>query len=198
MNFIFDIGNVLVDFKPDLFLREMFAEQGTIDTISETIFKSREWILMDEGLLTHEEASAIFCKREPDLKAEIIHTMQKLCEMLTPMFATVDLLPKVKERGYGLYYLSNYHNELRNYILKEYQFFSLFDGGVFSCDVNMIKPSSEIYRYLLEKYQLDPSKCLFFDDLEENVAAAKKEGINGILFTGAECVLPFVTGAIAQ
>jgi len=196
MNFIFDIGNVLIDFKPIPFLQKMFADPELEAKINKTIFKSHEWLDMDRGTISHEDACDVFCLREPNYKAEIIQTMQHLNDMLTPISGTIEILPEIKKNGHNLYYLSNYHNELRNYIIDKYSFFSLFDGGVFSCDVKTIKPEPEIYRQLLYMYQLSPKDCVFFDDMSENVEAARREGINSVLFTDVECVKPFLHGGV--
>ncbi|MCL2197508.1 MAG: HAD family phosphatase [Defluviitaleaceae bacterium] len=192
MNFILDIGNVLIDFKPIPFLQGLFPEQALADKVNNIIFKSPEWLQMDEGIVSHKDACTIFCKREPNFAQAITHTIGQLNTMLTPISDTIKLLPKIKERGHKLYYLSNYHNELRDYILGKHPFFSLFDGGVFSCDVNAVKPNPKIYRLLLEKYNLTAEECIFFDDMEENIAAAKKEGISSVLFTSADCIKPFL------
>ena len=192
MNFIFDIGNVLIDFKPLSFLSNLFSEQFVIDRIYETIFQSPEWGKFDQGTMAHEEACDIFCMREPNFQAEIHQTMQNLKDMLIPIADTVALLPEIKKAGHGLYYLSDNHKELSGHLLRTYSFFELFDGGVFSCDIQLTKPSVEIYRYLLEKYQLDPKECLFFDDKEENIIAAYAASDCGVLFTGATCVKPFL------
>ncbi|MCL2828008.1 MAG: HAD family phosphatase [Oscillospiraceae bacterium] len=193
MNFIFDIGNVLINFKPLLFLEELFGEKAVADKLFQTIFQSPEWRKLDQGLLTHQEAEDIFCMREPELQPEIHQTMQNLKNLLTPIPETVALLPKIKELGHKLYYLSDFHAELRSYIFDQYPFFALFDGGVFSCDIHVTKPSPAIYRHLLETYQLAPKDCLFFDDVEKNVAGAQAEGIHSVLFTGAACVAPYIT-----
>jgi FMN phosphatase YigB (HAD superfamily) len=37
-----------------------------------------------------------------------------------------------------------------------------------------------------------PQDCVFFDDMAENAQAAQKEGINGVLFTGAEVLNGFI------
>ena len=192
MNFIFDVGNVLIDFKPLAFLGNLFSEQLVVEKMYKTIFQSPEWERFDYGTITHEEACDVFCLRELDFQAEIRQTMQNLKDILTPIADTVVLLPEIKEAGHGLYYLSDNHKELSRHLLETYLFFDLFDGGVFSCDVQITKPSIEIYHYLLEKYQLDPRECLFFDDKEENVTAAHKAGIRGVLFTGVTCVNPFL------
>jgi len=188
MNFIFDIGNVLLDFKPQIFLKGLFNEQSVENKMLELIFKSYEWAQLDEGTITHQEALEIFCTREPDYVSEIQFTMGRLTEMLTPISETIALLPDIKEAGHKLYFLSNFHKYLMEHVLNKHEFFNLFDGGVFSCNVHICKPSPLIYHHLLDKYSLVPEECVFFDDMEENVAVARDEGINGILFTDPECV----------
>jgi len=188
MNYIFDIGNVLLDFKPELYLKNVFDEPSIEDRMLDVVFKSHEWVLLDEGRITHREALDIFCAREPEYTSEIQHTIGQLREMITPMHETIAFLPDIKNAGHRLYYLSNYHKELTEYILDRYDFFDLFDGGVFSCDINVCKPSPQIYRYLLEKYSLTPEECVFFDDMEENAIAAQNEGLEGVTFTDVDCV----------
>jgi len=192
MNFIFDIGNVLVDYKPAVYLDNLFSDSSLVKKMNETIFKSPEWLLMDKGALSLAEAIDIFCARMPELKDEILKTIESVNNIFTPIPETIKLLPIIKDSGHDLYYLSNIHVEIRDYLLENHEYFSLFDGGIFSCDVRLTKPSPEIYRHLLEKYRLHPGSCLFFDDMRENVSAAAKEGIKAVLFTTAECVLPFL------
>ena len=192
MNFIFDFGNVLVNFKPLIYLGGLFSDQQLINELNEIIFKSREWLLMDQGILTHKEAIDIFSKRNPEHKKEINVTIKNACDIVTPINETIQLLPEIKKAGHKLYYLSNMQIEIRDYLLENHEYINLFDGGVFSCDVMMIKPSPDIYRYLIKKYDLIPEESIFFDDMEENVAAAELEGIKGILFTSAADVNEFL------
>lgn len=48
----------------------------------------------------------------------------------------------------------------------------------------MVKPEAGIYTYLLEQYALVPGESLFIDDMEENVEAARKCGLQGYRFDG--------------
>ena len=192
MNFIFDVGNVLVDYEPLVYLRGLFSDEAVVEKMNATTFKSPEWLQMDEGLISHDEAVERFIVREPEFKSEICQVMERVNEMFTPKLETIELLPRIKELGHGIYYLSNIHKEIRDFLLVNHDYFEMFDGGVFSCDVKSIKPSPEIYRHLLKKYQLNPAECVFFDDMEQNVAAAEKEGIKGVLFATADCVLEFI------
>jgi len=192
VNFIFDFGNVLVDFKPPVYLRGLFSDEVLVEKLNEIIFKSREWLQMDQGLLTHKEAIEIFCRREPDYKDEICTAINNANNIVTPITETIQMLPEIKKAGHKLYYLSNMQIEIRDYLLKTHKYIKLFDGGVFSCDVKMIKPSPEIYRYLISKYNLIPEECIFFDDVTENISAAEKEGIKGVLFATATDVKGFI------
>lgn len=44
------------------------------------------------------------------------------------------------------------------------------------------KPDPKIYEYLLEKVRLPAQDIVFIDDLPKNVEAAKRMGIDAILF----------------
>jgi len=182
---------VLVDYKPIRHLESLFSDKSLVEKMNYAVFRSAEWMCMDQGVLSHAEATDIFIARLPEFESAIRRTMQSVNSMFIPITDTIELLPKIKESGHGLYYLSNIHKEIRDFLLENHEYFNLFDGGVFSCDVHLTKPSPEIYRHLIDKYRLIPESCLFFDDLQENVTAADKEGIKGVLFTTAECVLPY-------
>ena len=186
MNFIFDIGNVLINFRPKEFLHALHPEQSDANKMYEVIFQSSEWVQLDRGVISQEDATNLFCIREPEYKQLVIATMSRLEEMLTLIPETVELLTEIKAHGHKLYYLSNYHEKLRDYIKEQNSFFNLFDGGVFSCDIHEIKPFPEIYKHLLREYDLIPSECLFIDDVDENVKCAESLGMRAVVFTSAE------------
>lgn len=48
----------------------------------------------------------------------------------------------------------------------------------------MVKPDPGIYLYLFQTYGLKPEECFFIDDLEDNIEAGRKLGMDGIVFTG--------------
>ena len=61
-----------------------------------------------------------------------------------------------------------------------------FDGWVLSFEEKLIKPQEQIYRILLERYQLDAKECLFLDDLQSNVEAARKIGMQALQVTSQD------------
>jgi len=58
-----------------------------------------------------------------------------------------------------------------------------FDVFVTSAEVGMMKPDPRIYRIALERLGVSPPEALFVDDFVENVAAARRLGMQAIHFT---------------
>jgi epoxide hydrolase-like predicted phosphatase len=59
-----------------------------------------------------------------------------------------------------------------------------FDYLILSCYAHARKPDPAIFRYAVAKTGLRRDQILFIDDMEQNVAAARKFGIGSIRFTG--------------
>lgn len=55
-----------------------------------------------------------------------------------------------------------------------------------SSQVGAAKPDPRIYRVAAERAGVDPSDCLFVDDSEQNVTAARDLGFHGVWFRGAD------------
>ena len=124
-----------------------------------------------------------FISNDPEIASEIRRVYTGLAECIQPTSYTPDLIRWFRDRGYRIYYLSNYSEGLYEMTKDRLSFIETFDGGVFSWQEKCIKPDPQIYRILLDRYQIDPARALFFDDIEENAAAACREGIHGIVFT---------------
>jgi putative hydrolase of the HAD superfamily len=52
-----------------------------------------------------------------------------------------------------------------------------------SFEVGVAKPAPEIYEHVIRELGAEPARLLFIDDLAENVEAAQKAGMNGLIFT---------------
>ena len=103
---------------------------------------------------------------------------------------SVALVAELKSKGYRLLMLSNMNPEGKDRLLGSARFLdgkdwiSLFDEVLLSCDLRMMKPDREIYEACLERTLAPASACLFVDDLEPNVLAARDAGMNASVFTG--------------
>jgi putative hydrolase of the HAD superfamily len=100
----------------------------------------------------------------------------------------VDLLYRLRARGYPLYCLSNMGHASIDYLEREQPFFEVFSGKVISCRVNLCKPEPAIFEHALRTYGLEARDTVFVDDVEKNVVAAAKLGIRTIhLRNVADC-----------
>lgn len=60
-----------------------------------------------------------------------------------------------------------------------------FDRCLVSHECGLRKPEPAIYRHVIHQTGLPPERHLFIDDLDENVAAAREAGMDGIVHTDA-------------
>lgn len=184
-NIIFDIGNVLLDFNPEKYLDSLNFHKKVKEELFKCIFKSKYWGELDRGTLTDDEAIQLFCKASPKLNKEIKDIMSGWADILVPNYETVNIVKNLKEKGYKIFLLSNFHKKAFEKVTLENDFFNLFDGKVISYETNLLKPEEEIYKKLLTTYNLKPEESIFIDDIKLNIEGAKKLGINGILFESA-------------
>ena len=61
----------------------------------------------------------------------------------------------------------------------------IFNYVYISAELGMIKPNPDIFEYALSDMSVDAEDVLFIDDRQENVSAAKKLGMSGLVFTDA-------------
>ena len=101
---------------------------------------------------------------------------------MLPIKENVEILYQLKDKGYPLYILSNFHSEAIQEMFDKYDFFQLFDGKVISAYEHTIKPSYKIYQILLDRYHLIADESLFIDDSLANIVIAQDIGIHGIHF----------------
>lgn len=178
-NIIFDLGNVLLRFHPEQYLSQYY-DQKTMEELMIIIFCSNEWVDLDLGYLMIQDVINIFVKRYPQYEKEITFVLNNWTDMMSPIQENVKILKELKEKGYSLYVLSNFHKEAFESMKIKYDFLSLFDGGIVSAYVHVIKPDDKIYHLLLKECDLNAKDCLFIDDSLANIEASKRNGIDGI------------------
>ena len=183
---IFDFGRVISAQKPlSLFHRyedELGLEPGTINSV---MFDSQAWqkalvgrktveefwyeIGPELGLNSHEEIDA-FRNRywaDENINTNVLKLIQKL------------------HGHYRLAVLSNAPPGLSQW-LADWRILDFFDLVFCSGDEGVVKPDAMPFEVTLEKLGVQPGEAVFIDDTMENVEAARKLGLHGILFTTAE------------
>ena len=62
----------------------------------------------------------------------------------------------------------------------------LFNELILSFQIGYVKPQPQIYLEAARRLGLEPQQCIFIDDMQEYVDAAKKVGMQGICFVSAQ------------
>jgi len=178
-NIIFDLGQVLFDFTPKNYLCQNFSNDK-IEILMKEIFKEKEWKNLDKGICSVDEAIESISQRGRVEKGDVESILKNRKSIVTPIHENIQLLEDIKENGYRIFILSNFHRDLFDEFYNEIPLLHLADGKVISSYVNLLKPEKEIYSHILKKYQLTPSETLFIDDAKHNIEAAEDFGIKGV------------------
>ena len=185
-NIVFDIGNVLTDFRWKEFLVDKGFDNEMIRRIAKASVESPLWKEIDRGVWDREKLMEEFVKLDPEIEKEIRRAYDNVHGMVTPRDYAIPWIKELKEKGYGVYYLSNFSDKAYMECADALEFIPYTDGGILSYRERMVKPDPKIYQRLLECYGLKAEECVFLDDLEVNVEAARAEGFVGIVFENKE------------
>ena len=182
-NIIFDFGGVVVNFNPRDFLMDHFMNRRAEEETYDIVFGSQEWQDLDRGIITREEANKIMLEKAAHANRvfEVQTCLDEWFTMLETNKTTVQIMRKLKAAGYRLYYLTNIPTDVMDE-LRQREWFSLFDGGIASCDVHLCKPEPEIFTTLMQTCHLAYDESIFVDDNKANAQAAYNLGITGILY----------------
>jgi len=178
---IFDFGDVFINLDKPAIQRELF-KLGIPKTISLDLFHlASEY---EKGLISTGALTDYFSNKFPDIaKADFIKAWNAII-LDFPEHRLKFIEQLASKNHYNLILLSNtndLHIEqvIENMSLIRYnRFKKCFHKFYLSQEIHLSKPSSAIYEFVLNENNLNPSECLFIDDLNENTEAASKLGIN--------------------
>lgn len=184
-NLIFDMGGVLIRYDPEYFLmREGVLDSSDRDILMKAVFHSPEWAMMDMGLLDEAGMEPIALAKLPSRLHAVAHRLIfEWNNPLEPIPGMADFIRECKADGYGIYLLSNASTMQPTY-WQQIPGSEYFDGVVISALEKCVKPQQEIFRVLLNRFQLEATDCVFIDDVQRNVDGAEAVGIKGVRFTG--------------
>ena len=185
-NIVFDLGRVLIDWNADKALHKRFPDLTHHSLIRQSIFEHEDWLAMDKGTLSEDEAIANFHARTGFAPQELALLMEDVRESLTPLEDSWAFLHELHQQGYPLYCLSNMPAIMFAHLKARYNRWHVFKGIVISGEIGMMKPDQEIFEHLLQSYHLVPEETVFIDDLEANIIGARRAGMHAVQFTNLE------------
>lgn len=181
---VFDIGNVLVEWRPEAFYDAQIGPERRSRLFAEVpLTAMNESVDLGRPL---GEAVADLAARHPEWAAEIGYWDSRWLEMLAPVIpGSVAALRALKAKGVPVFALTNFGNETLARADAVYPFLRGFDARFVSGELRLMKPDPAIYAAVEAGTGLAPDRLLFADDKAENVAAAAARGWRTHLFQGA-------------
>ena len=188
-NFIFDMGDVLLWFDPKAFADRYDLTEEEKSYLIDIVYETSDWTLADWGYTTAEDIADGLCKTIDPKYHKIVYELAcKWYEPILEVEGMFDVVRRIKRAGYGVYLLSNAGTNHDDY-WKTVPISGLFDGKVISAYEKLIKPQPEIYRLLLDRYDLKAEECLFIDNNKLNASGARICGMEAIVFKGQDDLL---------
>ena len=186
MNIVFDLGGVVVGWKPDEIVAGVFADPRERALARHDFIGHADWLALDRGDVTIDDVVARAVARTGLPESRLRTLIERVPSSLVPDPSVVELLHRLRRAGHPLYCLSNMPQLSIEHLEREYSFWHLFTGVVISSRVRFCKPEPEIYAHLLAAHSLQPAETIFVDDMPVNLRAAERFGMRTIQFQSAE------------
>ena len=164
-NIVFDMGNVLTKYKLSDYIGTYTEDEAQAALLKNQVCASVEWICMDRGTMTDEEAVRSICKRIPQSEWELVERFVR----------------ELKEQGYHLFLMSNTSHRFRAFS-KNIPSVGYMDGIWISCECGYLKPEREAYVDFFRKMKIEPQESYFVDDSPANIEAGIRLGMRGCVY----------------
>ncbi len=182
---LFDLGNVILDIDVD----------GAIDRLMQLSKVDGNQMSIEKILLEYETGrvstdifiNTILRESKPHVQAiDVIEAWNSMLIGIPPH--RLEMLTLLR-REYSVYLLSNTNALhvawLHKYVKREFGIESFekefFDAAYYSHLVGDRKPMPSIFKHIVDDAMMTPSLTLFMDDVQENLAVAKKQGFKTYL-----------------
>ena len=195
MNFLFDLYGTLADIKTDEELQSLWFGFA--------------WLLGESDVKKVKDEYLEICKKHSDARThkfvefDLLRVFEKMLEnrgaskekahevarefrllsrqKLRLFPCVVEILKGLKERGAGVYLVSNAQSCFTLDELDELGITPLFDGILISSDAGVKKPCTEIFDIAFDKFSLKREECFYVgNDLHDDVLGASGAGLKTV------------------
>lgn len=185
---IFDLGNVILDFNHMTAAEKLSGftvKKGK--EIYDLFFDSQKTQLFEAGKISARE---FFQDVKELLNLKIRY--EEFVPIWNEIFYFTDKnlqvynLARSLKNNYRVALLSNINFLHLEYIKRTFPVLDAFHNILASCELGLRKPQPEIYQKALEILGTCPEETFYADDRIELINAAKKLGINAVVFSGIQ------------
>lgn len=185
---VFDLGGVFVDWNPLHLFRKLFETEEEAVWFHDNVC-TKDWNLEFDAGDIFSEGVAKLITRFPRYWREIQAFDTRWPETIGGFIdGTIAIHDELVDAEIPTFAITNFSWEKWVSVLPEWTFLEKFDGVVVSGLEKLVKPDPRIYRVFCERYGLAPESCVFIDDSESNVIAARRFGMQAIHFSTPEAL----------
>jgi 2-haloacid dehalogenase len=179
---IFDFGNVLIGWDPENLYRKLIPDAARrMHFLAEVC--NGPWNHQQDMGRPCAEAVAERIAAHPEHADLIRAYYARFAEMLTgPVAEGNAILDRVHAAGIPCYGLTNWSSETYHANRAVMPFLDRMTYTAVSGDLKLAKPEPEIFHHLLGIIGKPAGSCAFIDDNPPNIEAARKLGIQAVLF----------------
>jgi len=174
MNFLFDIGRVLLDFDFEPSLARLLPP-GLSDGQARLARLLDRRDSFEAGAMEADAYIewALGVLESPASPDEFRHAWRNVFTPIQPMWQEVRRLAAA---GHRLILFSNTNSIHCPWVFETFPEFALFHAAVLSFEVGAIKPDLAIYQNAIAAHHLDPATTRYIDDLAPNIATGRALG----------------------
>ena len=184
---VFDIGNVLVRWDPELAFMGALGSREAARAFIERIGFAALNLRADGGETFADLATEIADAGDRALFAGYPAQYHlTIAELLDGTWALMD---RLRAKGHPIHAITNWSAETWEIGVGLHpRLGSACGTTIVSGREKVLKPQPQIFALLCERAGLAPADCLFIDDSASNVAGAAAFGMDAILFTAPEAL----------
>mgnify|MGYP006292797779 CR=1 FL=1 len=178
---VFDLGGVLIDWNPRYLYRQLLPDHAVEPFVRDVVHAT--WNAQMDAGVPFADALDERVRAYPDHAGLIRAYWDRWAEMLGgALEGTVDVLRELRDAEVPVYALTNWSAETFHHATDRFDFLSWFRDIVVSGRERVVKPDPAIYRLLLDRNDLDPTRGVFVDDVPKNVDGARRVGLDAVRF----------------
>lgn len=181
--FIFDIGNVLIDFNLHMLQQKIANEAHVPYAKIRDNWIGHDFIAVETGRLSGPVYFNRYLKFAP-LPWTYEDWIQTWMDAYSPNILGQSLFANLKARDFSVCILSNLAEY--NKVAIERKFPGFLDKAAqsfLSYAMGLHKPDIRIYKAVCQSLKVAPCDCVFLDDSSENVTAAQEVGMSAHIFS---------------
>jgi FMN phosphatase YigB (HAD superfamily) len=183
---VFDVGRVIVDLDP----RRILAALGPSASSGMKISPEKVWAIIQADPWWNEWQMGRVSSRDWaehlmglfDVRITFDQFRDAWNSVILPDPILPDLLFARLSDKCRLVLLSNTDPLHVEYLVPRFSFYRYFHYRVLSCRIGAIKPGPLIFQAAIQAAGVPARNILFIDDVMQNVAAARLQGLHGLQF----------------